>query len=194
MVMNDLVRIADIGYAHVLENCKTINKRRPACRAGCAHCCFIAVSATYAEARAIVAGGDAGADDGPALQFLSRRPRPSAKEYSRALIRCQFLRDDNMCEVYERRPFMCRGFFAFDATKCADPTLPLHLIADTKPITFKIQSELISLTDIALIGPLPVMVHIARTEKNKGTKAAREAAKHWGVDTYRNIKKQWAGW
>lgn len=77
-----------------------------ACARGCAHCCYIAVRITTAEAH-----------------FIGEHIGVSPKEFSSTVIRdansfsnktpCPFLKNDE-CSIYEWRPLTCRSNFNFD--------------------------------------------------------------------------------
>ncbi len=104
------------------------SKRKPACGAGCAACCYQHIPLTHPEAMAIhiflqsarpvvscegaMPGACGSAQDGPAL------PQHTAKNP------CSFIASDGVCRIYPVRPFACRRFVVFD-TPCAmgeDPT------------------------------------------------------------------------
>src|SRR5436190_11388156 len=98
-----------------------------ACKAGCDHCCFQAVSVTLPEALAIVEHIDATwtADDRQALRgHLAERHAAtrglSAAERFSPQHPCPLLdRRDGSCRIYEVRPLSCRGMNALDADECA---------------------------------------------------------------------------
>jgi Fe-S-cluster containining protein len=76
-----------------------------ACKRGCAHCCYQAVTITQAEAQAI------GQAIGVKPRNPAHRPEP-ALEFTN--VPCPFLKD-NLCSIYEHRPFACRVLFNMDA-------------------------------------------------------------------------------
>jgi Fe-S-cluster containining protein len=98
--------------------------RPPACRAGCAHCCYQAVGVTPPEVFAI--WDHLRVTRTPAeLEAVTARVR-AADDRTRGLssaerlspeLPCPFLVDAR-CSIYEARPLSCRGTNALDAGAC----------------------------------------------------------------------------
>lgn len=79
---------------------------RSACARGCAHCCYIAVPISVAEARLI------GERIGVTPKDVTNFPRRDEKSFSDKTP-CTFLKNDE-CSVYDSRPLECRANFNFD--------------------------------------------------------------------------------
>jgi Fe-S-cluster containining protein len=98
-----------------------------ACRAGCDHCCYQAVSVTLPEALAIMRHLQATLRDEELAPLASRLAE--ARERTRGLTPderfslahpCPFLSvADGRCTIYEVRPLTCRGMNSLDAGECA---------------------------------------------------------------------------
>jgi hypothetical protein len=96
----------------------------PACRAGCAHCCYQAVGITTPEALAIY--DHLRATRSPsAFEAIARRIR-AADDDTRGMtsaerlspnLPCPFLEEER-CSIYEARPLSCRGANSLDAAAC----------------------------------------------------------------------------
>lgn len=96
---------------------------RPACRAGCAHCCRSLVSVLPQEAFALAAAID-GLPDGPALKAAIRAR--AAEGGGRPGLACPCLDPaTQLCRIHPARPLTCRGMNSTDAEACraaeADP-------------------------------------------------------------------------
>jgi uncharacterized protein len=90
--------IADRAFRHA--------EGRVACSRGCAHCCYIAVRLTVAEAKAI--GEQIGIEPRDVSDVPQRSPASFSKQTP-----CPFLKS-NECSIYEHRPLECRANFNFD--------------------------------------------------------------------------------
>jgi Fe-S-cluster containining protein len=95
-----------------------------ACKAGCGHCCHVAVSVTAPEALTIVEhlkrpGSAAELQQlaGRVAAARERTGRLSSSERFSPDNPCVFL-DDGRCRIYEVRPLACRGMNSLDATEC----------------------------------------------------------------------------
>jgi Fe-S-cluster containining protein len=105
---------------------------KPACKAGCAFCCYYKVEVRAHEVFAIKEHLQNNWDNNRIAQVLEsaqknaeiiRNLRP--EEHLVTNLKCPFL-IDNRCSIYSVRPFKCRNFHATDANTCeatfADPT------------------------------------------------------------------------
>jgi Fe-S-cluster containining protein len=107
-----------------------------ACRAGCAHCCSVAVDVQAHEVffaaehlQVNFAPGDlAGVIERTAIHRAQRRGL-NADERAQLKIPCPLLRDGH-CSIYPGRPEACRAHHSNSVTACAahaaDPTLPIE--------------------------------------------------------------------
>jgi len=77
-----------------------------ACARGCAHCCYVSVPISRAEAAYI------GERIGVAPVDIQTSLHRDEKSFSYATP-CTFLRNDE-CTIYEHRPMTCRSHFSFD--------------------------------------------------------------------------------
>lgn len=96
-----------------------------ACRAGCDHCCYQAVSVTLPEALAIVERLRATLTPDALVALAARMA--AARAATRGLSPperfspqhpCPFL-EAGCCTIYEVRPLSCRGMNSLDADECA---------------------------------------------------------------------------
>lgn len=93
-----------------------------ACSAGCAYCCFQWVRCTLPEVLAVAAFIREHWTEEQIAELLadcviyrsSFKAMPEGKIFA---LGCPLLRN-NMCSVYEARPFICRGCNSMDAEKC----------------------------------------------------------------------------
>lgn len=76
-----------------------------ACKNGCADCCRMNVQISNMEAARIEAG------TGLRARSLTRSVQHDDGEYTGQA--CPFL-EDNVCSIYEHRPFVCRNHASFD--------------------------------------------------------------------------------
>jgi uncharacterized protein len=77
-----------------------------ACTKGCAHCCYIAVSVTDVEAKAI--GEQIGVEPKDVMDAAPRDPASFSNDTP-----CPFL-ENHECSIYEHRPFECRTHVNLD--------------------------------------------------------------------------------
>ena len=99
--------------------------RAPACRAGCAHCCYQPVGVSAPEVFAIydhLSSTQTAADRQATEQRIrgadDRTRGMTAAERQSPDFPCPFLIDER-CSIYEVRPLACRGTNSLDATACA---------------------------------------------------------------------------
>lgn len=81
------------------------------CKAGCSHCCYMAVNVTYQEAEAISKA------TGKPLQALGHDSDKTTDEENIKRYEgtpCPFL-VDNQCSIYDVRPFSCRAHYSVDS-------------------------------------------------------------------------------
>lgn len=118
--------------------------RPPACRAGCAHCCYQSVGVTAPEVFAIYDHLRATRAPGPLEAALARvREADDATRGLAAAERlspdhpCPFL-EDGRCSIYEVRPLACRGTNSLDAAACErnlrDPEAHAAFVAGTASV------------------------------------------------------------
>lgn len=98
-------------------------KDQPSCRKGCAHCCYIQVSAMEWEVITLLEymkgkGLEFEEDDIQRLKYQA-----AIKDDKEYVIsphrRCVFLDEDNTCQIYEARPSACRNYYVFsDPSDC----------------------------------------------------------------------------
>lgn len=87
------------------------------CKPKCSHCCRISVQITELEAQYI------SGHTGRKIQ-ISRQPLSSSVLESP----CPFLDKNELCSIYEFRPFNCRAFHTLDDPNfCKDPNFP-HIV------------------------------------------------------------------
>ncbi len=87
------------------------------CKPKCSHCCRISVQITELEAQYI------SGHTGRKIQ-ISRQPRSSSVLENP----CPFLDKNELCSIYEFRPFNCRAFHTLDNPNfCKDPNFP-HIV------------------------------------------------------------------
>lgn len=98
--------------------------RPPACRAGCAHCCYQAVGVTppevfaiYDHLRATRTAGELDAALARVRDADDRTRRLPAAERLSPEHPCPFLVAER-CSIYEVRPLSCRGTNSLDAAAC----------------------------------------------------------------------------
>jgi Fe-S-cluster containining protein len=96
--MKEILIIADSAFRHTTG--------RVACARGCAHCCYIGVSMTTVEAKAI--GEQIGIEPRDVANAAPRDPASWSNETP-----CPFL-ENAECSIYEHRPLECRTHFNFD--------------------------------------------------------------------------------
>jgi len=96
-----------------------------ACRAGCDHCCYQAVSVTVPEAlaiaahlRATLAGAELAALVARVATALARTRGLSPGQRFSPEHPCPFLEEAH-CSIYSVRPLSCRGMNSLDAGECA---------------------------------------------------------------------------
>ena len=128
---------------------------RPACRRGCAYCCYQLVPLTVLESQGIAA-------------FLATRPRSERRDLSQAIDRqakrfaawvqeyrpgsihdqktnlaylrqripCPFLGSENECRIYPVRPLICRGHHALGTSdRCQTADQPIRVIPSVERAT-----------------------------------------------------------
>lgn len=92
---------------------------KPSCKAGCAHCCRIAVECTVVETDAVVRYA---AENKIIIdqEKLLRQSRLDNNQYMRSADNaCVFLDGDNKCKIYPVRPMACRKYLVVgDPRKC----------------------------------------------------------------------------
>lgn len=96
----------------------------PACKAGCAYCCYYKVEARAAEVLAIknfavsrFSPAQLRAVIEQAQRNVSEAKGLTHAEHLATNQRCPFLQDDR-CSIYEVRPSKCRSFHAADVEGC----------------------------------------------------------------------------
>jgi len=102
------------------------DKARRACRAGCAHCCYMAVSVTALEAlwladrlRATYAPEELAARIERIAATSARVSALTIEARAAARVPCALLGPDGSCTVHPFRPLGCRGWTSFSAERCA---------------------------------------------------------------------------
>lgn len=117
-------------FDHLLD--ETISKvppdHKPACFAGCSHCCHVSVDATPLEAgviadhvRSLPAERRAEVIAGLRRQVEHKRATSDDLDaYAAAKVPCAFLSVRGDCSIYPIRPLLCRGYHSVDAQRCAD--------------------------------------------------------------------------
>jgi Fe-S-cluster containining protein len=100
---------------------------RPACAAGCSHCCeslHVGLSATEADVLANhllrLPAADLASIRERVAANAARARGTSSTTYPR--MTCALLGDDKRCTVYAIRPFVCRRAHSFDADRCRRAT------------------------------------------------------------------------
>ncbi|MGR3179682.1 MAG: YkgJ family cysteine cluster protein [Candidatus Anammoxibacter sp.] len=98
-----------------------------ACRKGCAHCCHLRVGVSIAEAIVIFDQIKQNATD-KGLEFLKQKVIHTAQKGNTledawwliSQTSCPFLdtQDQNLCMIYDLRPFSCRAYHSTDVSVC----------------------------------------------------------------------------
>jgi Fe-S-cluster containining protein len=147
-----------------------------ACRAGCAHCCFIVPEVTRDEATVLQAA-IAGLPEAARLKVMAAIVTAAAAvraaggdAHAAWPLRCPLLGEDNCCQVYDQRPGACRAWASTDAAACAaatgaDDTVP------TPPETAMARASLRFLHTIFELGavqPLPLALEGAAADAAGG--------------------------
>ena len=113
------------------------NGPKPACQAGCAHCCHLRVEATDPEVLHIAQRLQTlpSADQETTLRRL--RQHAAAVSVGTTRQPCSFLVHDR-CAIYSVRPAACRKAHSLSAAHCAEqsPTIPqnLRLLVDAEAL------------------------------------------------------------
>lgn len=99
--------------------------RDAACRSGCAHCCHLRVGASIPEVLVLFNGLTSHATPGGLAYFREKIIQAPGKGDSDARwraekIACPFLDDQNLCLIYDLRPFSCRAYHSLDAAVCRE--------------------------------------------------------------------------
>ncbi len=102
------------------------DRSRRACRAGCAHCCYMAVSVTALEAlwladrlRAACAPEELAAKIEQIAATSARVSNLTIEARAAARVPCALLGPDGNCTMHPFRPLGCRGWTSFSAELCA---------------------------------------------------------------------------
>ena len=113
------------------------NGPKPACQAGCAHCCHLRVEATDPEVLHIAQHLQTlpSADQATTLRRLQQHAAAASVGTTRQP--CSFLVHDR-CAIYSVRPAACRKAHSLSAAHCAEqsPTIPqnLRLLVDAEAL------------------------------------------------------------
>ena len=113
------------------------NGPKPACQAGCAHCCHLRVEATDPEVLHIAQHLQTlpSADQATTLRRLQQHAAAASVGTTRQP--CSFLVHDR-CTMYSVRPAACRKAHSLSAAHCAEqsPTIPqnLRLLVDAEAL------------------------------------------------------------
>ena len=113
------------------------NGPKPACQAGCAHCCHLRVEATDPEVLHIAQRLQTlpSADQATTLRRLQQHAAAASVGTTRQP--CSFLVHDR-CAIYSVRPAACRKAHSLSAAHCAEqsPTIPqnLRLLVDAEAL------------------------------------------------------------
>ena len=113
------------------------NGSKPACQAGCAHCCHLRVEATDPEVLHIAQHLQTlpSADQATTLRRLQQHAAAASVGTTRQP--CSFLVHDR-CAIYSVRPAACRKAHSLSAAHCAEqsPTIPqnLRLLVDAEAL------------------------------------------------------------
>ena len=96
-----------------------------ACKAGCAFCCYTAVTVSPPEVFAIVDHLRRHCSTERLLEIQRKLDENAEKaasmsrsEYIAALVPCALLTDDNQCSAHAVRPLACAGFLSTSRSKC----------------------------------------------------------------------------
>ncbi len=92
--MEELIALLEEFYQQIDAKVKALeklNKNRLHCKAGCADCCLDGITVFEIEADYIKRKAQA---------VLQEKPHPKGK--------CAFLDDNNLCRIYNYRPYVCR--------------------------------------------------------------------------------------
>lgn len=124
------------GLDTVAEQARA-NGPKPACQAGCAHCCHLRAEATDPEVLHIAQHLQTlpSADQATTLRRLQQHAAAASVGTTRQP--CSFLVHDR-CTIYSVRPAACRKAHSLSAAHCAEqsPTIPqnLRLLVDTEAL------------------------------------------------------------
>jgi hypothetical protein len=138
-------RNAMAGTSKIVDGALGLSPERPpACRPGCAHCCYQAVGVSAPEVFAIYDHLRATRPPDE-LESAVRRIR-EADDRTRGMtsadrlspdLPCPFL-DEERCTIYEVRPLACRGTNSLDAAACErnlrDPQARARFLAGKSPL------------------------------------------------------------
>lgn len=103
----------DLFNKHFPQNKQTV------CKKGCFYCCNFPVtcppqviSYLVKYLRESFSENDLNSMLEAMQEYLNQRTNSSTR------IRCPFLNDDNICQIYESRPLSCRSFTSFNVQTC----------------------------------------------------------------------------
>jgi Fe-S-cluster containining protein len=97
---------------------------KPACKAGCAFCCYYKVEVRAHEVFVVKAYMEKNMSHAEVAALLTdaktnadRIRQLTPEQHLSANIQCAFLKD-NQCQIYSARPYRCRNFHATNAGAC----------------------------------------------------------------------------
>lgn len=138
-IVDEAHAFGDEAAAEASASIQGASQRTPACKEGCAYCCYgTSVFASTPEVIRIAEhlratrGHDALAALRTRLDDTAKRLAPLTQEQRQAeRLPCPLLDvPSGRCTVYEVRPFACRAYNSYDAKACEDA----HARADANPI------------------------------------------------------------